>query len=583
MTTGRLAEDGTRARQNVRAWLPGGARMRRVADDVIPWGHRGRNVVHVRIWEPIDSPEEPPVVLLGNLEDSTAGSVTNSVEDVAMLVGARYLGPGTGRAQFYEHWSRYGRESRPAFHHVTFTVSPTERRRRSANGRAVGVELSDPSWRETTREEVERLVGEPIEVYTSGTYTAELVRAADDAAGQMVAVVWDPEDARAAARTFTWLAATRTGQTANSAMDAPAPLTGEERDVTLAALAWFAVTARNNAANDIIWQDPDAPVILLLPDVDNVVQLRDRAARSCDLLDDHAALWRALSSVRRILARIDSDDRLQLVPARGGGLARLEWWEAGIKEPERAGRGALGPIARLDDKHESGHQVDPTVAWRTAEIALGEYLINNCEAFREWDTPSYRPSGPLPATGPTAQRYLRSVSWSDIGEGDGHRRERLERLARDDTPAGKGDTVACGYDSDGHLVVLNRDRKTFWVEWPIGHDRPRTIPDSVVRADPNRHAGAVPVYLERPDGTVTLLPASPAWHASHEYTWGYHGSGPTNLAAAVTDAVAALAGDVTNTLREQIEVVVCEKVASPRTPAWSLRALLDEANGRSSR
>jgi hypothetical protein len=53
-------------------------------------------------------------------------------------------------------------------------------------------------------EEIERLVGEPVETYTPGTYTAAMVRAVRLADGA-VEVRWDPEGALTAARAYVGL------------------------------------------------------------------------------------------------------------------------------------------------------------------------------------------------------------------------------------------------------------------------------------------------------------------------------------------------------------------------------------------
>jgi hypothetical protein len=574
ITTGRLLPGTGDTRQLIRAWLPAAARLRRIVDEVMPWGRNSLGVVHVRIWEPTDSQDEPSVVLLGGLEDSGNGSLTNGIEEVAMLVGVRWLGARTLTAQFYEHWSRGTMDGRATFHHVTFDVGRHGRRRSSPDVRALGGELANPVWRSTTREEIERLVGEPIEVYTPGTYTAELVRAVHDTPRDLVTVRWDPDGADLAARGVALL-------TSNPLPTevATASLTPTEMSVTVGALARHAVNALEGAAKFTLWQDPDAPVHLIVPDFDNGEQLRELSADSARLLEDHRSLWTVLGRIREVLARISPEDCLQLVPACSGGFARLPWWEAGISEPDLPGDGLLGPIARLGPTAEHRDRIDDTVLWRTAEFALIELLTNECDAFFDWDTPAYHPTGPLSAIGPTARRYLQNVTWSGASDEDHHRWTRLQRLAADQPRKGNAIDPGCGYDPGGAMVASSRDKKTFWVEWPVGDLGAFNLRDTIVRADPSRESGQSPVFLERSDGMLSLLPASKGRTDSHEYAWGYYGTGPANLTAAIVKACLATARQPDGgSTEKRLSTVVRQKVASGRTPSWRLGELLDEAS-----
>ena len=566
--TGRFAaEVGTGARQTVRAFAAPEGRLRRVVDEVMPWGHRLQSTVHVRIWEPLDSQDEPAVVLLGNLEDNRGRSVTNSIEEVAMLVGARFLGPRAQQAQYYEHWSRGTIDGRPTFHHVTFIVRRTQRRA-SPHLRAIGAELAEPDWRRASREEIERLVGETLDVYTPGTYTAELVRAVHENSDGAVEVVWDPDGARRAADAWRRL------RRRNAALELPA----EELSITLAALARHAVTAREDAARHTVWQDPDAPVRLLVPDLDEVESLREAAAEAVHLLEDHQAVWRSLGRVRTILAATSEDDRCELVPALPGGLTRLTWWEAAVPEREPPGHGPLGPFATLDTACDTAMDVEPVRLWRTAESALMAFLSGSADEYPSWETPCYRPAGPLSATGPTVRRYLADVQWGHVEAEDTHRLARLKRFADDALPPRHGDD-AYGYDVQGHLVLLGSDRKQFWAEWPVVDAGRFAIPDAVVRADAKRRPGAAPVFLELPDGALSLLPSAGGLGDYHDYTWGYYGTGPTNLSHALVNVVLAATNRRLNkTTLKRLRDVIRKRVASGRTPAWRLGELLEEAS-----
>jgi hypothetical protein len=57
---------------------------------------------------------------------------------------------------------------------------------------------------------------------------------------------------------------------------------------------------------------------------------------------------------------------------------------------------------------------------------------------------------------------------------------------------------------------------------------------ATIRADrPSR--GPTPVFIAWSDGRLQLLPSAPDFLHGNSFTWGYSGSGPSNLAAAVLD------------------------------------------------
>src|SRR5579875_1182068 len=201
-STGRLAPSPTANRQSVRAFGPQPGGYRLVVNEVLAWGRFAKSVVHVRIWEAASSTAEPAVVLLGNLDDNEGQSVTNAIEDVAIYVGARFLGPRTRDAQFYEYWPDGPGDSGPSFDHVTFAIDKPKRRKASAEERATGVRFSEPDWRQTERAEIEKLVGELVAVYTPGTYTTELVQAVKEADSHVIEAIWDPGQAQLAAAAY---------------------------------------------------------------------------------------------------------------------------------------------------------------------------------------------------------------------------------------------------------------------------------------------------------------------------------------------------------------------------------------------
>jgi hypothetical protein len=559
-------------------------RRRRVVDDVLDWDN-GRSHAHVRIWEPAEDTAEPSVVVIGNLDDSRGQSATNGFEDVAMLVAARYLGPAGLQAQYYDHWSRSG-GGEASFHHVTFSVTaPTGERPGRGRGvdrstaQALGGVLSDPSWRATTVEEIERLVGETVEVYSAGTYTAAMVRAVQHAGDDGLDAVWDPDNALAAARASGWLhVAGEDG--------CPAALQSV-RKPAMSLLAVHAVRGRERAARDLAWQDPDAPVRLHLPDLPRAADLR-RAAERGRRAVEHEQAWAVVGAARAMLADLDANESRLLVPARGGGLTRLAWWEAGTPEPRDERDGMSGPIVLAEDllgtERDDRPLSEPELA-RAVERAAVRFLEEECRAVDVWDVPAVRPAGPFPATTPTARLYLDSVTWRAVGAADRDREARLTLLFEEKSHRQvrrRRGSPSCGFDTAGRLVVKSADGRSFCLEWPVGAgDYLERVGggllDAVVRADADRKTGAQPVWVELPDGPVVPLPSRAAWSSAHEYTWGYSGTGPANLTAAICD-LALLAHHAPEQVDpEDLAEAVHDLVRSGRTPAWRVRDLLTAA------
>jgi hypothetical protein len=447
-----------------------------------------------------------------------------------------------------------------------------------ATAQALGGVLADPSWRETTADEVERLVGERVEVYSGGTYTAAMVHAVRQARGDGVDAVWDPEGAMSAARAYLWM------------RDADAQETSVGlavvRDPAMRLLAWDAVRAFEKAAADLAWQDPDAPVRLHLPALPGAGELRRRAAGACHAVR-HEDAWTVVGIARERLAAVDDEERKLSVPARGGGFTRLAWWEAGVPEPRDDGQGMGGPIVTTADLLE----VDPVgagppelVLLHATELAAMRFLEQECHALRQWDVPVVRPAGPFPAALPTSRRYLDGVTWGHIEADDRHRVERLlyqfeERGRPSSTHRSRPKT---GQDLGGRLVVMSADGKWFALEWPVGAaadlaDIREALPYATVRADVSRSGGSQPVWVDIPDHGVVPLPSSAGWTSSHEFTWGYSGTGPSNLTAALTDLLLLALDQPDAEYLEGLHAALHTMVRAGGTPAWLVRDLLSAA------
>jgi hypothetical protein len=567
ISAGRLEAEEGAERQPVRAWQPGTARRRRTIEQLVKWSTHDDAVVHVRVWEPVDSTSEPPVVLLGDLED--ARSVSNSIEEVVATVAQRLLGERVRDTQFYEYATEFGFSTSPVFHHVTFAFARGNVLRRHGGLRRRDLGLSQPQWRPVEAEEIERLTGETLEIYTPGSYTIELVKAALEAGEERITAVLDLEDAtRCAQAALTW-----------DAMAESANVVGRvnhpERvhDAIGASLAHRAVTGRELAAKQLTWQDPDAPIILRVPELARPDLLRAKAVKAEGLLEDHDLLWSALSAVRLYLSQQCERDRLVVVPAVTGGYSRLAWWEAGVPEEESEPRWGL---ARLEPSRPAPAELSLVELCRLAETTLGRFLHDNCKAFTTLDIPAFHPSGPLSTAGPATQMYLGSIAW-DPKDRDHVSMKRLEGYAGKPTldrraSVGKG---RFGRDGGGAGVLLSDDGKTFYAEWPVGTGYGQLGLETRFWADPPRRGGPAPVFLFDESG-IRPLPSSPRRHFSADFTWGYAGSGPRNLADAILDTIAHLLADrpeISST--ENWPEVVEDLVQGGRTPGWQISDIVD--------
>ena len=575
ISTGRIPPSDAHTRQLVSVWRNVQTRYKLAVQEVVHWGYNSRSIVHVRVWEPAESSIDPPVVLLGNLEDNRGPSVTNRIEEVAMLIAVKFLGARGRNAQFYEYWPTKLGDRDSGFSHVIFHVGHPRGKRSDLHARALGFDLSEPEWREVPRAEIETLIGSRVDVYTPGTYTAELVRAVKSAPEEGVIVDWDPDGVVLAAKAFELLM-----PEVESSKEYPenAEILGLPAmclPILRAALAQYVVAAREDAVHFVAAQDMDAPVILEVPGIPCERQIQKCSRRSIEILNDHVALWEALSDVRSALGRFSSDDQLELVPALAGGLTRLEWWEAGVQEPEPSESGTFGPTARLRSV-EDGRGLDGVILLNVAEKAIATLLDLTCDEFRTRSVPLHRPSGPIPASGPITKRYLESVSWVEPSPNRDPRRIRLERFAQQAAWGSPSLGTLCGRDTEDNFLLLSAEKKLLWFEWPYGALRD-VEPDDVVRADPVRKAGYGPVFLESSTGNLRPLPASASTPMSHGYSWGYFGTGPGNLAAAILQAALAAGPSLSAGVIGGLESVIREKVASGSTPNWKIGDLVDQA------
>ena len=579
ISTGRASQALEGTRQRVRAWIPGSPHLKLVIDEVVHWGYKMRSVVHVRIWEPEDSYGESSIVLLGNLEDNRGKSVTNCIEEVVNLVAAKYLGSHGRDAQFYEVWAGDSIRPMPKFDNVNFSVREVRTTKRSRLIHPVGYEFAEPSWRETSREEIERLIGRPLVVYTAGTYTSEFVEAVNRGLENAIVADWDPDGAFAASMAFEILNRGSLGPPVTNRHLDEFLSSGEQLAVISNILASHAVSACEHASGYTMWQSPDAPVTLVVPKLIDADAIREAASETRIHPVGHEKVWPALWSVRRVLGSLSVEDQIQLVPAQGGGLTRLAWWEAGVPEQDNPNWGVFGPVARLDRTSNQFKEDDWIEVMRFVEASLVHYLEAECSEFYEWESPKYRPVGPFSANGNATRQYLQSVNWSELSPELKYRRDRIINFAGDSLTGASSPQSKCGLDEGGRVVLMSEDQKSFWAEWPMGAKEPFDL-DSTILADPIRGSGGAPVYLVSARRGIEPLPGPTLLSSSPEFLWGYFGSGPSNLTTAIVNAV-AVSTELTNAQLSSLKVIVSKLVGSGHTPAWQLRQLVEEASKRS--
>lgn len=494
--TGRLPQDG---RLPPQVWAPRRARPRfeRGIDCVIEWGHR--STVHVRVWSPI-SDGWRPVVLLGELDDNPGQSVTNGIETVALTVSAQLLGP----QGLLSDWYQYGPDDALTdheFHAVSFASAPPASRRSLSSlrkARVLGGELRDPQWSDVSRELLEDLVREEIEVYPGGAYTKEAVKRFVSE-GRFVQE-WDPAELR------------RDVEGALALVDfGSKDLSARTRAVAIWLLTRdLASRVAENAGSAA--KEPRGSAIQLLPYEPDESQLaaigggiaNTRKFRESDVPDDDIPEHQR--NIRSWLSRHGTEQDQLLLTEGSRGLAWLEPWQVGMDVDE------------LDEG-------SPIVwALRRADRRLSEYLSEHDPGAADEDFPVHVPSDLLAGTSRWSRMYLNTVSWWGPHPDHDLRRRRLE------VQLDKDRAYVSGYDPWGRLVM--RQGNSFVVEWPVGP--PASNPPDEAEIVAVRSERAIsPVFIKLPDGRLDLLPASPDDPADTAFTWGYAGGGPFNLARAL--------------------------------------------------
>lgn len=576
---GRLESVEGESRQVTAPWRqrPRGA-LRLVVDEILQWGSREFEVCHVRVWAPPAGSGQPQIVVLGELQDAFS-SVTNRIEDVAMAVAARHLGPSWRSAQFYQYGPPTRLDDGETFLHVTFAIRATKAGRglggRASYLRTLGAELTGPQWRRTTREELEHITGDSPQAWAPGTYTRALVERSRSA-GERLELVWDPQQARELAA----ISAALTSSAQHLPGGFAATLEGVQRAAVGQLIGEAGVDAYETARQDVATQPMDAAISLRLPRL--AVEARPGSADGVGLIDlGGRALWDALMTLRQALVdrRFEADPRLErqrrlLVPGLRGGWVPLRWADAGVEEEQPRREGWGGPIALPEDLVHDG--VEPASA-DGADLTvllldtIASHLAETWDSWTTHDVPVFLPSTVLAASGPLTRAYLDQLSWMPVAQADP---ERLARLSN------RGELHRIAVDDDGWLVGIPKGRAWFVCEWPVSGLPDPSLCNYRVRADLPGNAGSTPVYLVGPETHVRLMPSAGRRQHGNSFAWGYGGGGPWNFTEAVVDLLTQTCPTHEAVDEPTARDVVRDLVASPRTPDWAVADLLTQVARR---
>lgn len=568
--------------QHAKRTEPGGGSggLRLVVDEVMEWGRRNRNACHVRVWAPASGSTDAHVVILGHLNEFRGAGLTNEIESAATTSARRYLGRSWRRAQFFEYTpaDRLA-ENGEQFSRVTFTLrdrrpGALSRAPRNADAElinALGGELVDPVWRPTNVDEIAELTRDLPRTWMPGVYTSELIKATAELPPGRPEVIWDPAKARLLAQLASTLELALTTKSLDM-VGIPVELSGVEAELAMTVVAHAALAALEEAQQDVRTQPADTAIWLRAPELRNDAELFARAERSVLTSIEPVHVWQLVTNLRNQIVgatSLDQTIRTQqqlLVPGIQDGWVELAWYEANVAEPLPDDEGWLGPIATtcdlVDGPGATSESLTPAPIDQLVLLieTLVAYLRGEWDLWATYDVPSFRPSGPLPATGPLTRAYLDSVKWLEIDDLDERRLDRLKGVI---------DPWRSGLDPDGYLVAITKDGKEFACEWPVSGPRDDTLAHATIRADrPSR--GATPVFVARSDDRLQLLPSAPDFFHGNSFTWGYPGTGPSNLAGAALDLVRRSDGSIDI---DAVEERIHKLVISPRVPNWPVAEL----------
>ncbi len=377
--------------------------------------------------------------------------------------------------------------------------------------------LVDPQWHAITIDEIETLVGAPVECYPRPAYTADTITRWQQGHGRIVDVEYDHNnEARWHDALKVMHECPRRHKRGTTARQAADVLAGHilTEDQTNAAFL--------EAGGQLPWDDGTTRL-------DPSTRPTTFAAR---LLP-----WQRSPADNERLAAYTAN--LPPVDQLADLLCQLRLWETDVD------RFAISPDPTL---HET----------LSVTIGLVRHLLTNDRsgmahrAINE-DYPEFAIAHKQ-LTGPYDHRYLETVNWTD------HQRDdRLARQLRHALFAGNDKTIpiAWGADPKGRLVAKRTNSEFndwYAIAWPL---HPHPIP-------PDAHIVAAQsdaVYIAESDGSIDLLPVGPPppyWsspttpHPGPSWAYGYGGGGPHALVESILANLIPTLGPPHNALRDWV-------------------------------
>lgn len=460
---------------------------------------------HLRVWERGDR----VIVLAGNLKDLLIpqGRIEECVDEIARLC--------LPHARSFEYYTYDpGRELKMQYLRVSFDVEERLRRstamvqrvRHIATRSPLPVRpadlrewaFSNPHWHLMTPDGFRQETGVTPDEYEAGLYTADAVRAYLETG--VTTVPWDPYDlSRCLAEV--------------KSLHAIIAATGDERLRELLASAACTLSADTRNFQWEYAQARKMPAFGVL------------TREYPELSDDDWVLLDGYRERRQTSPAIDQED-----------LDAIRELLRDIKETGSQ----LGV-----------HGVTLTALEHAEQIVTGWLMVADAdfrEGERRRETPAFQPSDVLYVAGEADRAYLETIHWIVEPEDDEQRYTKL--LNRLSSGATKLETmrVRLGYDPFGRAIVHAGNYlglEAYVVEWPQAIPA-EPYPDTAVIVANNiysgRGLGGRPAYISYENGTYDLLQKGfDSGGGIPGFTWGYDGTGPSNLERAIEEACCSAA------------------------------------------
>ncbi|MEU3356120.1 helix-turn-helix domain-containing protein [Streptomyces sp. NPDC037389] len=481
--------------------------------------------VHVRIWRGTAAGAPRTVVLYGAIRESH-GIIVNYAESIATAIAATYLGAEARRALFFGFWPRGFPRPTMQIHYVSFELP---RKSGTASGlmdtllrrgaqEAWRGEFANPVWQPIDREDLSRVIGsDPDLDFPPDTYTAKVVRAL--AAGRRpTAIELDPLGLAAQLQRLTTLHRYRealldgSGPSTEASRTPALPvLAGNKREDALRAAEALGIATRMMAGQATgMLRHYQSQASATPDDPGNALVTRRWYTPTSE--EEHALAHNADAlSLALDDASADPDSGLSL-----GDLQRT-----------------LTKIRALCDGLANAYITGavPTDAQLLDALELAESDIS--QARLAFDPDLVDDPGPAPTLldtpGEPEEGYLAKASWWGPAPGDEHRAAQLRDHLWEKDRAG----ARIGYDPFGRMLFHNPETGALIVE------KPRRLPQAPYPDEAELLAtpGNMTVFVRLPDGRLDLLPADPRYPRYSDFTWGYGGTGPDNLARALSFAL----------------------------------------------